>query len=316
MASLERDAARLLSASTSTRTQRTYQAGVRAYRRFCEITRKHAETAVSEDTLCLFLAHLHQRGLTAETAQVYLAGVRHRHLELNLDLTAFSGQRVTASLRGMRRLNRQPRRTRPAVTTQQLTTFKARMLNNTRVLISRDAQMVWTAVSVAFFGLLRVGEYTAPSPRQCDAARTLTRSCVNIAGGVLTLRIRRSKTDQHGAGSDVVIGPTGNDICPVAAMTAYLANTAGGRPTGPLFQYGDGTFLTAEDVNHWLATHIDPETTSHCLRIGGATRVPEIGTPTWQLQACGRWQSNAYRRYLRPVPSVMATLAASMAGNR
>ena len=96
-------AQRLLAASVSRSTQRTYQVGISAYQRFSRDIQCQ-QTPATEHILCLFLAWLHQMGLSADTAQVYLAGVRYLHLQHGMDLTAFQGHQVGAAMRGMQRL--------------------------------------------------------------------------------------------------------------------------------------------------------------------------------------------------------------------
>ena len=120
-----------------------------------------------------------------------------------------------------------------------------------------------------------------------------------------------SKTDQLREGAAVSIGVTGDGLCPVSAVAAYLANY--NARAQPLYQFADGRFLTADDINFWLGQLTEPGVTSHSLRTGGATRIAELGAPTWQLQASGRWRSNAYQRYLRPTRTAMGRLASAMA---
>ena len=114
-------------------------------------------------------------------------------------------------------------------------------------------------------------------------------------------------------GTDVVIGSTGNRLCPVSALVAYTHNTSNLARDAPFFQFASGWFLTPRDVNQERARIAGPSVRSHSLRSGGATRLAEIGAPTWQLQEVGRWRSNAFRRYIRLRNSVRAGLPARMA---
>ena len=47
------------------------------------------------------------------------------------------------------------------------------------------------------------------------------------------ISLKHSKTDQFGQGSKIYLGRTKNDLCPVAAILAYLALR--GNIQGPLF---------------------------------------------------------------------------------
>ena len=102
VASLTTDVHRLLAASVSDNTQRIYQAGTAAYRRFCN-NWQISQTPATVQGLCLFAASLRMAGLTADTAQVYLAAVRNAHLRLGLDTTIFRNTRLTAIVQGLQR---------------------------------------------------------------------------------------------------------------------------------------------------------------------------------------------------------------------
>ena len=68
----------------------------------------------------------------------------------------------------------------------------------------------------------------------------------HINPGCMVVHIRRSKTDPFGVGTTVYLGSTGDVLCPVKAMMAYLAL----RPStpGPLFIFHDGKPLTQEQL--------------------------------------------------------------------
>ena len=50
---------------------------------------------------------------------------------------------------------------------------------------------------------------------------------------MIQFHLKGSKCDQFGAGSDIVVGCTGMDLCPVSAMLSYMA-FQGDQP-GPFF---------------------------------------------------------------------------------
>ena len=49
-----------------------------------------------------------------------------------------------------------------------------------------------------------------------------------------------------GRGVDIYLGRTDEDLCPVAALLAYLALR--GREPGPLFKMSDGRFFDKTDL--------------------------------------------------------------------
>ena len=73
------------------------------------------------------------------------------------------------------------------------------------------------------------------SPADITVDSHMDPSCISVF-------LKRSKTDPFGAGLSVHVGWTGDQLCPVAAILAYLAI----RPSspGPLFVFQDGSSLS------------------------------------------------------------------------
>ena len=101
------------------------------------------------------------------------------------------------------------------------------------------------ACCLGFFAFLRSGEFTCPSARAYNGSML---SPADIAVDnrdhptSLTVPLKASKTDVFQAGHSLLIGTTGDLLCPVAAILGYLAIRPDGP--GPLFIYKDGTPLS------------------------------------------------------------------------
>ena len=106
-----------------------------------------------------------------------------------------------------------------------------------------------------------------------------------VAGG-LRVVIRRSKTDQDGAGELVQIGATGTETCPVAAYMTWI--TRARITIGPAFRSVSrhnrvGPALTARHISEVLKKRIaeaglDPSKYSaHSCRAGFATTAASVG---------------------------------------
>ena len=67
---------------------------------------------------------------------------------------------------------------------------------------------------------------------------------------ILKIHLKGSKTDQTKVGLDLYIGRTQNEVCPVAAILAYLALR--GQDEGPLFMLSDGCPLSHQLLIHNL----------------------------------------------------------------
>lgn len=79
----------------------------------------------------------------------------------------------------------------------------------------------------AFFGFLRLGELLLPSQDAFNPRLHLAWGDVAVDDArnprMVRCHFKQSKTDQLGRGIDVVMGKTGLDLCPVAAVLGYIA---------------------------------------------------------------------------------------------
>lgn len=111
-----------------------------------------------------------------------------------------------------------------------------------------DAVMLWAASCMCFFGFLRSGEVVVSADSQYNPAYHLSNGDVRVNDTVapefLEVHIKASKTDPFCQGVRVYLGKSGADICPVAAILAYMVRR-GGQP-GPFFIFADGHPLTRE----------------------------------------------------------------------
>ncbi|KAL5517936.1 hypothetical protein EMCRGX_G003583 [Ephydatia muelleri] len=186
-----------------------------------------------------------------------------------------------------------------------------------------DRRMLRAALTLGFFGFLRVSEFTLKNrgltlryhPTRQDISWT---GCKRIEG--MHFFIKRSKTDQMGKGTTICIGRTeGRHTCPVAAMEAYRGCCRCPIQSSPLFHFRDGRPLTSKSFRSTFLSLVEQcgynpaQCNTHSLRIGAATAAARAGLPTETIQKLGRWRSSAYQTYTRhPLthPSDTRTMAA------
>ena len=100
-----------------------------------------------------------------------------------------------------------------------------------------DNIMLWAACTTCFFGFLRSGEIAAPSAHNFDPSYHLTLGDIAVDNPSHPLAIRvcikASKTDPFRKGVQIFLGRTGDHLCLVAALLAYVAIR--GKQPGPLF---------------------------------------------------------------------------------
>ena len=181
--------------------------------------------------------------------------------------------------------------------------------------------MLSAATSLAFYALLRVSEFTAPSRFTFFPHRTLLVRDAKIQHHTISLRIRASKTDQKRKGQTVLIDCTGTPSCPATLLTRYMTHSQHLRPSVPIFQFKDGSYLTPSRFTAVLKQALTAVGTnprhfsSHSLRIGGATAAAAAGTEPAIIQELGRWRSQCYRRYLRVPNTRLYRAAKAMSQN-
>ena len=168
-------------------------------------------------------------------------------------------------------------------------------------------------MSLAFYGFLRVGEFTATPLHQAP----LRRCNVWFVGHQLKVLLRRSKSDQWGRETVVSVGCSRDSSCPVSSMKRYL-ECCPAPSSSPLFIWEDGSPLTARRFQSQLRVYfgklgLDPDQfNTHSFRIGAATTAAKVGISSGVIKQLGRWQSRAFKTYIRCDPQ-HAAVAAVMA---
>ena len=283
--------------SIATTTIHTYSTAVNSYLQFCQCL-PVTPFPVSEHILQLYISHL-ARSVTYGTIKVYLAGIQYTSITLGLPMDLTDMHLLYYTMRGIRRVlgdTNRPRR-------QPITVLHIRQLFDfitSSQLHPTDKLLLRSAITLAFFGLLRSSEYTVQSVRQFEATYTLLISDVHFSpnGNIVFVNIKSSKTDPFKVGVLVRIGAIGNDICPVHSLRLFLQHCQ--HNSGPLYTFTNGQYLTRSYLSQ-LIQQIWPNSNlnTHSFRIGGASSAAAAGISDSTIQILGRWSSNAYHRYIR-----------------
>ena len=298
-----------------------YSAG---WNRYCKFTNLYAisPNPITIEKVTLFVAFLGTQGLAVSTIESYLATLRHMLLMSNPSCTkpSFHSPHMAILLRGIKRVQSQagPRLVRLPITASLMRRIKTVLAGQP---FSYNNVLLWAACCTGFFGFLRCGEFLVPDGVQFSHDDHLCLSDISIdtttPSWTVSLHIKVSKTDQFRQGSTVVLGSTGADICPVAAIVDYLQFR--GSSPGPLFQMEDGKPLRRKlfttQVQQTLSlAGFDPSLfNGHSFCIGAATTANLVGVPETTIQLLGRWRSAAYQRYIRPPPDELASVSAQLA---
>jgi integrase len=291
MAEIAADARDYVAASRAENTTRVYRTGWAQFTAWCDEHGVRALPAGPETVAC-YVADL-ARVARPATIDLRLAAISAAHRAAGHD-SPTKEEAVRLVRRGVRRtLGTAQRQVRP-VTVPDLRTMLEGL--GTDPAGCRDRALLL----IGFAGALRRSELVG-----LDVAD------VTKGADGLTVRLRRSKTDQEGAGRTVGI-PYGSNLgtCPVRAWRAWLE--VSGITEGPAFRpvnrhgHVGATRLSAPAVALVLKRHaaragLDPgEVAGHSLRAGLATSAAAAGVPERVIaDQTGHKGTAMLRRYIR-----------------
>lgn len=161
----------------------------------------------------------------------------------------------------------------------------------------------WAACLIAFFGLLRPGNFLSQGPI-CVPDRDLCIQNISPHAKGFLLSLNWTKTLQFREHQLQVTLPDlhGHPLCPASALCSLFrllfANPLT-SDTSPLLQRTDGKPLSYSWFLSRLRKILPGEgITGHSFRRGGATWAFQQGLQGELIQELGFWKSNAYLRYL------------------
>ncbi len=282
--------------SRSPATIKAYRSDLRQFARFCDEHAMPQILPVAPFVVASFISWMAQRGLKAVTIGRRLSAISALHkksghedsTKTNLVSETMDGLRRQRAAAGERADRMTP--IDPAALEQMAGELTGSICD------TRD----WAITLLGFSGLLRRSEIAA-----------LNHDDVEWREDGIVLHIRRSKTDQSGEGAVVGIPRASNeDICPVAALKAYIAATRATK--GPLFCNHSPAAkhiridprIVANAVKKFSErVNLDPtKYAGHSLRSGGATAMAQKGVDLGLIVNHGRWQNpqTVSRHYIRP----------------
>ena len=312
-----------LECSLAPSTQRTYRAAQKRYQQFCSKASLTPFPA-TEKTLCAFVASIAKEGLKHQTIKVYMSAIRFCQIRSGGG-DPFQAQLPVLHyvLRGIKsEMARQAQQT-----TRERLPITPDILRKLRSVWGRDEKnlehiMLWPVCCTCFFGFLRSGEVTVPSLKGYDPGAHLSLDDVALDSRsnptVVQVRIKASKTDPFRKGVFVYLGKTDDLLCPVAAVTAYMASR--GRSPGPFFVFRGGKPLSrqllVEKLREALSlAGLDPKKyAGHSFRIGAASTAAACGLEDSLIKTLGRWESSAYQLYIRIPRERLAAVSRALVG--
>jgi hypothetical protein len=300
-------------------TRRVYSSARTSYEDFCSNIMDVVPWPANENVLAEWLS-LRARGSTTEralkpdTLQSYLSALRSVHVDRRLPTDVFQSEWLHRIITGIRRLTPHEFKVRAAPITldilEKITSPEATTVDD----LNLD-----TACKVAFAGFLRSGEFLHDDrlDRETFENTSLTRSDVTFAENdeYARIRLKRSKTDTLFKGVDILLAATGNKTCPVYALRQLFQLDP--RPhNAPLFNlthrsFTYSTFVPIIQERIRRAGILHPTSyKGHSFRRGAAQQASNNGLPEADIQALGRWTSQAFKAYFKTIDSQRYNLSA------
>ena len=155
-------------------------------------------------------------------------------------------------------------------------------------------------LTIGFFGLMRIGELTMSKEKVVP----LLLNQLTFQSSMVSITITHFKHNQKLKPVEIPFLPQSiQEICPVHHLAQYL-NVRGSEP-GPLFAFPSLSPVPRQFFSSTLSKLISfsgfqgDRYKSHSLRIGGATYYASLGYSDAQIRLLGRWDSNAFIKYIR-----------------
>ena len=221
LADLEKDVQKYFEHGLAGTTRRTYQSGINKFVHFCNIYHVTNPLPVSQLLLCSYISHLANSGLAYSTIKTYLAAVRY--LQISNDLPeprTVPMPKLSLVERGI--VTGRGRRN-PAV--GHAFNYAYNLAPVTIAVVARSFGLrhyfdVGRLLHCFFRVFQDGGNHRAVRGRWSWSDVAVDN---HESPSVIRIHLRRSKTDQFGRGVDIYLGATGDELCPVAALLAYLA---------------------------------------------------------------------------------------------
>ena len=291
MASLESTAIDLVQCSLAPATVRTYNATLSQFQSFLTaLDTRYKGFPANSGQVLLYISDLYQQGLTAPTIQSKMSAITYYHKLMSLPdpLDSFIVQKA---LLGVKKLASSVDHRLP-VTLSML----QQLMEKASKVTSSDyyTHMLRAMMCLSFFALLRPGEVTS-------SANNLLFENIDLSDQQITITFVHFK-HHKGKPVTIVIPSQQHAPCPVATLATYIeARTS---YPGPLFCHPGGRPISYLTYMTWfknLLRYLGVRQVYglHSFRIGAATLAASLNISSVMIQKMGRWQSNAYERYIR-----------------
>ena len=282
----------------------TKQAYLRTWEKYTHFSKtilgNEPQLPIQSQDLVLFVAYLNQNNASASIASS-MSALGHLHKLAGLeDVTKHF--LVTQTLAGARKVA-STCDTRLPITA---TILKELVNAIPKVTASSAEARLFKAMFVtAFFGFLRIGEMAPTTKKQVPSVIQFSDLHWQNDKSQVVVTLRKFKHSVKRGPQNVVLRKetsANSDICPVRGIRKFLR--VRGPHRGPLFIL-DGKPCLRRKFDRVLKDCVEfcrydiKAYKGHSFRIGAATDAAARGFSDAQIRTLGRWNSDAFRRYIR-----------------
>nr|XP_055071049.1 carbohydrate-responsive element-binding protein-like [Misgurnus anguillicaudatus] len=257
-------------------------------------------------TITSFISYLnHHKNLLASSIKGYLSGIQFFHKLIFGSPSPVIGSTQTSMLvKGIQRTHPTRPDARQPITLEILTKCISTLRRGYHS--TNTAHTLDTMFILAFFGFLRCSELSITSNFNPNIHPTVSDLSL-LDNDTISYFIKQSKTDQMRKGHFIYIFNLPSPIQPYQTLLAYLhfINSQARSTSDPLFTDDYKRPVT----RFWFQKHLKTVLlqsgipadlfSSHSFRIGAATTAAQKGLSQQQIQALGRWSSEAFKTYIR-----------------
>ena len=279
-------------AAQSNATTRSYDADIRHFK-------QHGGSIPATPTMVAeYLANF-AGVLAVSTLQHRLIAIHRAHMDVGL-VSPIMDNLVKRTMQGIRRTVGTKQRQVSPLLKDDLLEIMVHVERQGPMKAARDKALLLVGFSGAF--------------RRSELVALRYEDITSFEGG-LELLIRKSKTDQEGAGRTVVIPHARGNRCPVKALTNWLSMA--GIVSGPLFRainrhdqvVGDKALtpqsvalIVKSSVKLMAGDEAAKNVAGHSLRAGYCTEAATVGLQPYQIrEQTGHKSDVTLARYIRPV---------------
>lgn len=303
----------VLGASWAEKTKEAYGAGLLAYHVFCNThdIAEHLRAPIRANTLLAFLSSC-AGSYSGSALANFTAGLRAWHLLHGLPWQ-INAEELRAILEGASRLA-PPSSKRPLQEPFCVDTLE--LIHSLLDPDSNKDAAIFACLTVVFYCVARLGEFTVQSIKQFHPTKHITRSHIthhHDLNGLPVTRFHIPWTKTSPTGEDTQCAPLGGVTDPIGALKRHLRiNPAG--PESHLFAWKHPTSgirpLSRSEVIKRITSltiaHNLPNFKGHSLRIGGTLHYLLRGTPFDVVKTIGRWAGDSFTIYLQHHAMILA----------